>query len=146
MAFPFLRNTWFVAFASYGTETEYDNGTQVSTSGQREADMFVVLAGNTNSIRWTTAVNSNRSLNWAPSVHRRLESGGWSANAGISTNERGLYLSAAHTEAKPTAVDARAEGEIANLITQAFVWRRIGLVSQRKTGGVLFGQSRSQNT
>jgi hypothetical protein len=76
MAFPFLRNTWFVAFASYGTETEYDNGTQVSTSGQREADMFVVLAGNTNSIRWTTAVNSNRSLNWAPSVHRRLESGG----------------------------------------------------------------------
>ena len=40
----------------------------------------------------------------------------------------------------------RAEGDIANLITQAFVWRRIGLVSQTKTGVVLFGQEGKAET
>ena len=33
---------------SYGTEVEYDNGTQISTADQREADMFVVLTGGIN--------------------------------------------------------------------------------------------------
>ena len=33
----------------------------------------------------------------------------------------------------------RSEGEIANLILQAFIWRRIGLASQAKVGVTLIG-------
>jgi thioredoxin reductase (NADPH) len=39
-----------------------------------------------------------------------------------------------------------AEGSVANLITQTFIWRRIGLVSECKSGVVLFGQEGEAET
>jgi len=45
MAFPFLTEDMLRCIWSYGAEDEYMNGIQVSTAGQREADMYVVLEG-----------------------------------------------------------------------------------------------------
>ena len=40
----------------------------------------------------------------------------------------------------------RAEGEVANLIMQAFIWRRIGLASQARTGVILIGEDSDAET
>jgi thioredoxin reductase (NADPH) len=40
----------------------------------------------------------------------------------------------------------RAEGEIANLIMQAFIWRRIGLASQARAGVILIGHDGDAET
>src|SRR3954462_2054976 len=40
----------------------------------------------------------------------------------------------------------RAEGEIANLILQAFIWRRIGLASQIRVGVTLIGHEGGAET
>jgi thioredoxin reductase (NADPH) len=139
MAFPCFTDDMIRCIRSYGTEAEYDNGTQVSTAGQREADMFVVLTG---SIEVYT-VNDRRQL------ESMIELGPLQFTGELNLlNDQPPLVSA-----RASAVDTRllrisrqnlrqlmrAEGDIANLITQAFIWRRIGLVSQCKTGVVLFG-------
>jgi hypothetical protein len=45
MAFPCFTEDMISCIRNYGTEVEYDNGTQISTAGQREADKFVILTG-----------------------------------------------------------------------------------------------------
>jgi hypothetical protein len=48
MAFPCLTEDMIHCIRSYGTEVEYEYGTPISTAGQRQADMFVVLTGSIN--------------------------------------------------------------------------------------------------
>jgi hypothetical protein len=45
MAFPYFTEDMIRCIRSYGTDAEYGDGTHLSTAGQREADMFVVLEG-----------------------------------------------------------------------------------------------------
>jgi thioredoxin reductase (NADPH) len=146
MAFPCFTEDMIRCIRSYGTEAEYDNGTQVSTAGQREADMFVVLTGSINvytendrtqleslielgPLQFTGELNL---LNDQPPLVSARTSGAHTCLLRISRQNLRQLM--------------RAEGEIANLITQAFIWRRIGLVSQRKTGVVLFGHEGEAET
>ena len=146
MAFPCLTEDMIRCIRSYGTEAEYDNGTQLSAAGQREADMFVVLTG---SIQVYT-VDDRRQL------ESIIELGPLQFTGELNLLNDQPPLVSARTSAAHTSLLCisrqnlrrlmRAEGDIANLITQAFVWRRIGLVSQAKTGVVLFGQEGEAET
>ena len=74
MAFPCLTEDVIRCIRSYRAEVEYDNGTQISTAGQREADMFVVLTGSIN----VYTVHDSSQLEpiielGPPSVHGRVE-------------------------------------------------------------------------
>jgi thioredoxin reductase len=48
LAFPYLTEDMVRSMGSYGTVDEYRNGIEVSTAGQREAYMYVVLEGGIN--------------------------------------------------------------------------------------------------
>lgn len=146
MAFPCFTEDMIRCIRSYGTEAEYGNGTQVSTAGQREADMFVVLTG---SIEVYT-VNDRSQL------ESMTELGPFQFTGELNLLNDQPPLVSARTSAADTRLLRisrqnlrqlmRAEGDIANLITQAFIWRRIGLVSQSKTGVVLFGNEGDAET
>lgn len=146
MAFPYLTEEMLRCIRSYGTEVEYDNGTRVTTAGQREADMFVVLVG---SIQVYT-------LDGSLQLEAIIELGPLQFTGELNLLNDQPPLVSARTGADGTRLLCisrqnlrrlmRAEGDISNLITQAFVWRRIGLVSQAKTGVVLFGQEGDAET
>ncbi len=140
MAFPSLTEEMIDCIRRYGTEVEYDKETQLSAAGQREADMFVVLSGaiqvytldgrsqlesiiELNPLQFTGELNL---LNDQPPL--------------VSARTSLPYTRLLCIPRQNLRELMRAEGDIANLITQAFVWRRIGLVWQAKTGVVLFGQ------
>jgi thioredoxin reductase (NADPH) len=139
MAFPCLTEDMIRCIRSYGTEVEYPTGTQVSTAGQREADMFVVLTGSIN----VYAVDDRRK----PESIIDLLPLQFTGELNLLNDQPPLVsarTNAAHTSLLCISRQnlrrlMRAEGDIANLITQAFVWRRIGLVGQAKTGVILFG-------
>jgi thioredoxin reductase (NADPH) len=146
MAFPHFTEDMIRRIRSYGTEVEYDNGAQVSTAGQREADMFVVLTGSINVYTENDRTQTESLIELGP-----LQ---FSGELNLLNDQPPLV--SARTSAARTCLLCisrqnlrrlmRAEGDIANLITQAFIWRRIGLVSQTKTGVVLFGQEGEAET
>jgi thioredoxin reductase (NADPH) len=129
MAFPCFTEDMIRCIRNYGTEVEYDNGTQISAVGQREAGMFVVLTG-----RIEVYMVDDRSR-----LEPIIELGPLQFTGELNLLNDQPPLVAARTSAAHTSLLCisrqklrqlmRAEGEIANLITQAFVWRRIGLVS-----------------
>jgi thioredoxin reductase (NADPH) len=133
MAFPYLTENMIGCIRSYGAEVEYGNGTQVSTAGQREVDMYVVLAGSIN-------VYTDNDRTEPESL---IELGPLQFTGELNLLNDQPPLVSARTSADHTRLLRisrqnlrklmRAEGDIANLITQAFIWRRIGLVSQCKT-------------
>jgi thioredoxin reductase (NADPH) len=147
MAFPYFTEDMIRCIRSYGTEAEYDNGAQVSMAGQREADMFVVLTGSIN-----VYTENDRTQPESP-----IELGPLQFTGELNLLNDQPPLVSARTSAARTCLLCisrqnlrqlmRAEGDIADLIMQAFVWRRIGLVSQTKTGVVAFRTGRrSRNT
>jgi len=146
MAFPCFTEDMIRCIRSYGAEAEYDNGTQVSTAGQREADMFVVLEGSIN-----VYTNNDRT---EPESLIELLPLQFTGDLNLLNDQPPLVsarTSADHTRLLRISRQnlrqlMRAEGDIANLITQAFIWRRIGLVSQSKTGVVLFGNEGEAET
>ena len=146
MAFPCFTQDMIRCIRNYGTEVEYDNETQISTAGQREADMFVVLTGSINVYTVDDRSQPESIVELGP-----LQ---FTGELNLLNDQPPLVsarTSAAHTSLLCISRQnlrqlMRAEGDIANLITQAFVWRRIGLVSQTKTGVVLFGQEGDAET
>ncbi len=146
MAFPYLTEDMMNCIRGYGSEAEYDKGIQLSTAGQREADMFAVLTGGIQ----VYTLNDRRQF------ESIIELGPLQFTGELNLlNDQPPLVSARTSEAHTSLLCIsklnlrrlmRAEGDIANLITQAFVWRRIGLVSQAKTGVVLFGQEGQAET
>ena len=146
MAFACLTEDMIRCIRSYGAEAEYDNGTQVSIAGEREASMFVVLTGSIE-VYTDNGRNQHESL-------IELHPLQFTGELNLLNDQPPLVsarTSAANTRLLCISKQKlrhlmRAEGEIANLITQAFIWRRIGLVSHCKTGVILYGQEGEAET
>ncbi|MBV9781579.1 MAG: FAD-dependent oxidoreductase [Acidobacteriaceae bacterium] len=146
MAFPYLTEDMIRCIRSYGSEADYENGTQISAAGQREVDMFVVLTG---SIEVYTVNDRNE-------FEAIIELGPLQFTGELNLlNDQPPLVSARTSAAHSRLLRVsrrnlrqlmRAEGDIANLITQAFIWRRIGLVSQTKTGVIIFGNEAEAET
>ena len=145
MAFPLLTGTMIEIIREYASEALEPAGTTVFSSGQRGTDMFLVLQGNINiytgdeqnTSESVTDVGPNQftgelnMLNDQPSLV-----GG---RATVPT----LLLRVKRADLRRLM---RAEGEIANLIMQAFIWRRIGLANEAKVGVTLIGHEGEAET
>ena len=131
MAFPPLTEAMVESIRAYASEVTEPAGVTIFACGERGTDMFVVLEGSVNIYTGTEENTSDtvidlgdhqftgelNMLNDQPTL------------VGGRTTVPSVLLRVARGDLRRLM---RAEGEIANLILQAFIWRRIGLASQRK--------------
>jgi thioredoxin reductase (NADPH) len=145
MAFPPLADGMVECIRRYASEVTEPGGTSIFTRGQHDVDMFVVLEGNIN-------IYTADERNDIESV----------IDLGLHqfTGELNMLNDQATLVGGRTTVDSvllrvtrdnlqrlmRAGGEMANLIMQAFIWRRIGLMSQTRAGVILYGHEGDAET
>jgi thioredoxin reductase (NADPH) len=145
MAFPPLTDDMIEIIRAYASDFTVSAGTTIFARGERGTDMFVVVEGN---VTIYTGDEENTSetvidvgdhqftgelnmLNDQPTL------------VGGRTTVSSVLLRVSRGNLRRLM---RAEGEIANLILQAFIWRRIGLASQAKVGVTLIGHEGEAET
>lgn len=138
LAFQTLTEEMVQRLQGYGREEIVAENVTLYTHGDRDSDMFVVLDGEIEIVL--------RSLNGKYKVfahHRRHQ---FSGELSLLNSQRAV------TEAR-TVIDSRllrisrkelrllmrSEGDIANIIVSAAIWRRIGIVADASGGVVLRG-------
>jgi thioredoxin reductase (NADPH) len=138
LAFPQLTEEMVERLRSYGREEAFPANVPLFTRGERQVDMFIVLDGEV--IISLPAADGQTAV---IARHHRFE----------FTGELNLLNSQGSLVDAHTAVASRilrvprtdlqrlmrAEGDIANLITQATIWRRIGIIGEGVGGVVLTG-------
>ena len=138
LAFPKLTEDMVERLQLYGQEETFPANSPLFTCGERGVDMFVVLDGQ---IDMSFPVASGESKIIAH--HQRfdfsgelnlLNSQGSLVEARTVGDTRLLRISRAEMQRL-----MRAEGDIANLIMQAVIWRRIAIISEADAGIVLKG-------
>jgi thioredoxin reductase (NADPH) len=139
MAFPHLTEEMVLRIRSYANEELFTDKTLLFERGTRRADMFVVLEGGIEVI----AINADGE---SESVHF-LDAQQFSGELNLLNAQKTLVGGRAAGDSRllrVTRVDLqrlmRAEGDIANLIMQAVIWRRVGLVSEGVGGVTLAGR------
>ena len=138
MAFPRLTDAMVETIRAYASEVTEPAGMTIYVRGQRGADMFVILEGNVN-------IYSGNEENTSDTV---TDLGDHQFTGELNMLNDQPTLVGARTTVPTVLLRVtrgdlrrlmRAEGDIANLILQAFIWRRIGLASQTKAGVMLIG-------
>ncbi len=138
MAFPLLTDAMVETIRAYASEVTEPAGIAIFARGERGADMFVVLEGN-------ITIYTGDEENTSETV---IDLGDHQFTGELNMLSDQPTLVAARTTVpslllRVTRGDLRrlmrAEGEIANLILQALIWRRIGLASRTKAGVTLIG-------
>ena len=138
LAFRTLPEEMVQRLKSYGREETVPENTVLYTQGDRDTDMFVVLDGGIDIL--LPSLNGEHK---AFARHRRNDfSGEFSllnsqrsvAEARTTMASRLLRISR-----KELRLLMRAEGDIANIIVSAAIWRRIGINAQGSSGIVLRG-------
>jgi thioredoxin reductase (NADPH) len=145
MAFPSLTEDMVGCIRSYGTEEQYGSGAELWACNQREIEMFVVLSGSINIY----------TVNKSGETETVAEAGPlqFTGELNLLNDQPALVSGRTKTDSVVLRVSRqnlrklmRSEGEIANLIMQAFIWRRIGLMSQGRIGVILYGQEGEAET
>ena len=140
LAFPQLTEDMVERLMAYGREETFPANTTLFKQGERQVDMYVVLDGEVEI--FLPAVNGE------PKViahHHRLE---FSGELNLLTSQGSLVEARTVSESRLLRIPRhelqrlmRAEGEIANLITSATIWRRIGIIGEATGGVVLIGHA-----
>ena len=140
LAFPQLTEEMVERLRSYGREEAFPANHHLFTRGERQVDMFVVLDGEV-SIYLPVGDGETKTI----AHHRRLE---FSGELNLLNSQGSLVEAQTVTESRLLRIPRnemprlmRAEGDIANLITQATIWRRIGLIGETAGGVVLTGRA-----
>jgi thioredoxin reductase (NADPH) len=140
LAFPKLTEEMIGRLSPYAREEVFPADAILYTYGDRQTDMFVVLEGG---IDITFPVASGGTMVFAR--HRKLDFSGefnllnsQGAVVEARTISQSRLLRISRKELKRLM---RAEGDIANLVVQATIWRRIGIVGEASTGVVLRGRA-----
>ncbi len=145
MAFPPLTDDMIEIIRAYASDFTVSAGTTIFARGERGTDMFVVLEGNVN-------IYTGGEENTSETV---IDLGDHQFTGELNMlNDQPTLVGARTTVSsvllRVTRGDLRrlmrAEGEIANLILQAFIWRRIGLSSRAKVGVTLIGHEGEAET
>lgn len=145
LAFPTLTDEMIDRLRSYGSEETFPDGAVLFTQGQRQLDMFVVLEGGIDIFLPDSSGDSRIFAHHPPH--------GFSGELNLLNSQGSL------AEARTTGVSRllriprneiprlmRAEGDIANIITSATVWRRIGIIAQANSGIILTGHINDAET
>jgi thioredoxin reductase (NADPH) len=145
MAFPLLTDTMIENIRAYASEVMEPGGTTIFSRGQRGADMFVVLEGNLNIYTGNEENTSETVIDLGPNQFTGELNmlNDQPSLVGARATVPSALLRVKHANLRRLM---RSEGEIANLILQAFIWRRIGLASQAKVGVTLIGHEGEAET
>jgi thioredoxin reductase (NADPH) len=140
LAFPRLTEDMLQRIRPYGHEESFPANVTLFTHGDREVDMFVVLDGGVDS--------------YIPDTHGGQRSFGRHRTSDFTGEFNLLTAQGAVVEARTVRESRllritrkrlqelmRAEGDVANLVVQAAIWRRIGIVKAASSGVVLIGHS-----
>jgi thioredoxin reductase (NADPH) len=145
LAFPKLTEEMVERLRFYGREESFPANVPLFTPGERQVDMFVVLDGEVD-ISLPTSNGESKII----AHHQRFD---FSGELNLLTSQGSLV------EARTVKVSRllriprnelqklmRAEGDIANLITSATIWRRIGILGEETSGIVLMGHANDAET
>jgi thioredoxin reductase (NADPH) len=145
MAFPNLTDEMIARLQAYGYQETFPADTALWARGEREVDMFVVLKGRVEIY--------DRTENGERKVVAKLGEKQFSGELDLLSSRRTLVDGCTETECVLLRVPRselqrlmRSEGDIANLIMQATIWRRIGIVEKSAAGIVLIGHSSAAET
>jgi thioredoxin reductase (NADPH) len=145
LAFPKLTDDMVQRLRSYGREESFPAGTLLFTHRERAVDMFVVLDGEMEirlqAENGVSKVIATHTANDFSGELNLLNSQGSLVEARTTTPSRLLRIPRNELQRL-----MRAEGEIANLITSATIWRRIGIMGEATGGVTLLGHAGDPET
>jgi thioredoxin reductase (NADPH) len=145
MAFPFLTEEMVERLRAYGSEEEMGAGDTLYSRGEREVDLFVVLAGAARIFTYEED-GEQRQLTTVQAMQFTGELDLLSSRPTLvnaQTLEDSVVLRIPRAELQRLM---RSEGDIANLIMQATIWRRLGIMERAAGGIVLIGHSAAAET
>ena len=138
LAFPRLSDEVLQRLGFYGQEEVVPEDTCLYTYGDRDTDMLVVLSGE---IESRLPVKGGGSK-----VFRSLSAGDFSGELNLLNTQRSIAEARTTSSSRVLRISRknlqvlmRAEGDIANIIVSACIWRRIGMIGDPSTGVVLQG-------
>lgn len=145
LAFPKLTEEMIERLKPYGHEERFPADESLYTCGDRQIDMFVVLEGGVDVFLPTSdgrlkIYRQHREFDFTGELNLLNSQ---RAVADVRTSSASRLLRIDHNQLQPLM---RAEGDIANLIVQAVVWRRIGIMRDATSGVVLMGQPNDAQT
>jgi thioredoxin reductase (NADPH) len=145
LAFPKLTEEMVERLGSYGREETLPANVPLFTYGERQVDMFVVLDGEVD-ISLPAANGESKVI----AHHQRFD---FSGELNLLTSQGSLVEARTVRESRLLRIPRnelqrlmRAEGDIANLITSATIWRRIGIIGEETSGIVLMGHANDAET
>ena len=140
LAFPDLTEDMVARLQAYGNQESFPAGAVLYTHGERKIDMFVVLEGEVEIYLPSTEDDAK--------VFARYRKHNFTGEFNL-LNSQGALVEA-RTIAPSTLLRIsrtrferlmRTEGDIANVIVAACIWRRIGIVKAASGGVILQGRS-----
>ena len=142
MAFPTLNGAMLQRLCSYGQQENVPSGTVLYTYGDRDTDMFLILSGGIESRLRVKGGGSK--------CFRILRAGEFTGELNILNTQRTVASAQTISVSRVSRISRtnlralmRAEGDIANLIVSACIWRRIGMIGDPSIGVVLRGHEGS---
>jgi thioredoxin reductase (NADPH) len=145
LAFPRLTEDMVERMRAYGREEIFPANVPLFTPGERQVDMFVVLDGNIDI--------SLPAANGEPKIIAHHKKYDFSGELNLLTSQGSLVEARTVSESRLLRIPRnelqrlmRAEGDIANLITSATIWRRIGILGEETSGIVLMGHTDDAET
>jgi thioredoxin reductase (NADPH) len=145
LAFPLLTEEMMSRIREYGSEENVPAKTQIFRAGQREVNMFVIIKGTVK----VYALDENNKRALVATQHAREFTGELDLITARHTLANGF------TETDCVLIRVRrselrrlfnAEGDLANLIVRAAIWRRIALIEENVSGVVLLGEVQDAHT
>jgi len=138
LAFPTLSDEMVQRLQSYGREEMVPENTTLYMQGERDTDMFVVLEGGLDVLL--------PSLSGGLKVFARNRRNEFSGELSLLNSQRSVAEVRTTAESRLLRISRkelrllmRAEGDIANIIVSAAIWRRIGINAEASSGIVLRG-------
>jgi thioredoxin reductase (NADPH) len=140
LAFPKLTDDMLTRLRPYGQEQTFAANVALFTHGERQVDMFVVLEGQVDislpaSDGEIKVIAHHGPMDFSGELNL-LNSQGCLVDASTACESRLLRIP---RDALQRLM--RTEGDIANLITSATIWRRIGILGEEAGGITLMGHA-----
>ena len=138
LAFPKLSGEMLQRLGPYGQEETVPKNTCLYMYGDRDTDMLVILSGGIDS-RLPVKGGGTK-------VFRSLCAGDFTGELNVLNTQRSIAEARTTSATRLLRISRtslralmRAEGDIANLIVSACIWRRVGMIDDPSTGVVLRG-------
>ena len=138
LAFPKLSGEMLQRLGPYGHEETVPTNTCLYMYGDRDTDMLVILSGEIDSRLPVKGGGSK--------VFRSLGAGEFTGELNVLNTQRSIAEARTTSATRLLRISRtnlralmRAEGDIANLIVSACIWRRVGMIDDPSIGVILRG-------